>query len=129
MERHRIAPIQTFIELYTLGEGSWGHEAPHHAAVLELVPDRVHMVWVGFLKEPIEVVHRQPRLTLVAACGGWDASHAGATCLLVFVVIVVGHGRGPLKALLAPLLAALDALHAAVDGTSLSLLGVASLLP
>jgi hypothetical protein len=89
---------------------------PHHATVLELVPDGVCMVWVGFLMEPLEVVHGRPRLTLVATCGGQDVPHTGATQHPVVAIVMVGCGRGPLKALPAPLSATLDTLPAAVDG-------------
>jgi hypothetical protein len=129
-EGRRIAPVWTFIKLRTPGEGPYGHEAPHHATVLELVLDGVFVVWAGFLVEPLEVVHWRPCLTLVAAYNGRDAPHAGAAHLLV---IVVGHGCGPLKMLLVPLFAALDALHATVDGDiglcSFIATQVASLLP
>jgi hypothetical protein len=74
------------------------------------------MVWAGFLKEALEVVCGPPRLTLVAACTGWDAPHAGATRLPGVVKIMVGHGRGTLKALLMPLFAALDDLLVTMDG-------------
>jgi hypothetical protein len=65
---------------------------------------------------PLKVVRGRPRLTLVAVCGGRDAPHIGVARLLVVAIIVVGHGCGPLKALLAPLFAALDALPATMDG-------------
>jgi hypothetical protein len=80
------------------------------------VPDGVCVVWVGFLEEPLKVVRGRPHLTLVATCGGWDAPHVGAGCLTVIANIMVICGRHPLKALLAPLFAAHDAIHAAVDG-------------
>jgi hypothetical protein len=102
--------------LRTLGEGARGQEAPHHVIVLELVSDGVCMVWAGFLKEPLEVVCGRPRLTLVAACGSQDAPHVGIARLPVIAIIMVGRGRGPLKALLAPLCAALDALPTSMDG-------------
>jgi hypothetical protein len=77
-EGHRTAPIRTFIELCTPGEGPQGREASHHAAVLELMPDGVCVVWAGFLEEPLEVVLGRPRLMLVTACGGQDVPHVGA---------------------------------------------------
>jgi hypothetical protein len=50
------------------------------------------MVWEGLLKESLEVVYWQSRLVLTTARGSHDTPHAGAICLLVFVVvIVVGH--------------------------------------
>jgi hypothetical protein len=55
-ERCRITPIWPFIELRTLGEGPYGHEASHHAEVLKLVLDGVCVVWAGLLDKPIEVV-------------------------------------------------------------------------
>jgi hypothetical protein len=54
--------------------------------------DGVRMVWEGLLKESLEVVYWQSRLVLTTARGSHDTPHAGAICLLVFViVIVVGH--------------------------------------
>jgi hypothetical protein len=50
---------------------------------------------------------------LVVAGGGRGAPHARATCL---TVIAINHGRGPLKALLAPLSVAFDALLSAMGG-------------
>jgi hypothetical protein len=66
------------------------------------------MVWAGLLEEPLKGVHRRPRLTLIF--------NTGATCLPLIVVIKVGRGHGPLKALLAPLLAALDTLLSTANG-------------
>jgi hypothetical protein len=80
------------------------------------VPDRVCVVCTGFLEQPIEVVCGWPRLMLVTVCGSQVVPHAGATRLPVIVVIVVSCGRGPLKALHAPLFATLDALSTAMDG-------------
>jgi hypothetical protein len=71
------------------------------------------MIWAGFLEKPPEVVYTQPPLMLVTACGGRDAPHAGATC---FAIVAIGRGRGPLKALLAPLLATFDTLLCVVGG-------------
>jgi hypothetical protein len=82
------------------------------------------------LDKPFEVVHRRPRLTLVIVCGGRSAPHARATQL---TVVALGRGRGPLKALLAPLfpplMPSLVPWVAMSDGVSLLLLEVASLLP
>jgi hypothetical protein len=74
------------------------------------------VVWAGFLEEPPEVVHRWPRLMLVAVHGGRDAPHTGATHLFVTVVAMVGRGHGPLRVMLAPLFVALDALLSDADG-------------
>jgi hypothetical protein len=68
------------------GEGPRGHEAPHHAAVLELEPDGVCLVWASFLEEPLGVVRGWPQLTLVTSCGAQDAPHIGAARLPVIVV-------------------------------------------
>jgi hypothetical protein len=94
MERCRITPAQVFVELHTPGEGPQGPEAPHHAVVFKLMPDRVHLVRAGFLVEPLDVVRRWPRLMLVAVHDGRDESYIGATRLSVIVIIVVSHGRG-----------------------------------
>jgi hypothetical protein len=47
---------------------------------------------------------------------GCGVVHAGATRIRVAVVITAGHGRSPLKVLLAPLLDAFDALLGVVNG-------------
>jgi hypothetical protein len=51
----------------------------------------------------------------VAAHISRDAPHTGVTHLPVAEVIVAGHGRGPLKALLAPLVATFNALLGTVS--------------
>jgi hypothetical protein len=84
--------------------------------VLELVPDDVRMVWPSLLVESLEVVSRWPCLTFVVVHGNCDAHHAGAARLSVVVVVIVGRGRSPLRMLLVPLLANLDALPGALDG-------------
>jgi hypothetical protein len=70
-ERRRIAPARVFVMLRTRGEGPRGHETSHHVAVLELVPDKVCVVWAGFLDEPLEVVRRWTHLILVAVWAGF----------------------------------------------------------
>jgi hypothetical protein len=95
------------VGLCTLGEGPRGHEAPLHAAILELVPDGVRVIWAGFLKEPLEVVRRWPRLSLVTVSGSRDASHARAARLPVITDVRAGRSHGPLRALLASFFAAL----------------------
>jgi hypothetical protein len=95
----------------SLGERPRGHEASHHATLIELVLDRVCVVWAGLFEKPLEVVCRQPRLSLVAVCDGQGAFPARAACL---TIIAIGHG--PLKALLAPLSAAFDALLGVMGG-------------
>jgi hypothetical protein len=81
-----------------------------------LVPDRVYVLWVGILEEPLEEVHRRPRLTLVTVHGHRVAPHIGTTHLPIVAVVMVGHGRGPLRVLLVPPFAFLDAFLSAVDG-------------
>jgi hypothetical protein len=100
VERHCVGPVRHFIKLQTQGEGPRGDEASHHVTVLELVPDRVCMVWSGMLEKPLEVVHRRPHQTLFTAHSHRDVSPTGATHLLVIAVITVSHGHGPLKACL-----------------------------
>jgi hypothetical protein len=112
-ERHRIAPIWPFIDLLSPGMGPRGHEASHHAAILELVMDGVCVVRPCFLEEPPKVVRRRPHLMLVAMCGGQDSSHDRVPRL---VIVVIGRSRGPLKALLVSLSATFDALLGAVCG-------------
>jgi hypothetical protein len=77
------------------------------------VPDGVCVVWTGLINKPHQVVHRRPHPILVATCGGRDVPQVGAACL---VVIAIGRGCGPLKALLVPLFANFDTLPGAVGG-------------
>jgi hypothetical protein len=89
--------------------------AIHHGAVPEL---------------PLEVAHRWPFLTLVAACGGRIVSHVGAARLRIDVVtMVLVPWRRYLHLFLPPLMPSLVPWVATLDGSSLSLLGVTSLLP
>jgi hypothetical protein len=77
-EHRRVAPVRSFVELCTPGEGPQGHEASHHAAVLELLPNGVCVVWVGILEKPLEVVRRRPCRMVAAAHVGRDSSCAAA---------------------------------------------------
>jgi hypothetical protein len=90
------------------------------------------MVWGSLLKEPLEVVYRCSCRAPAATHGGRDAPHAGAARFLATVLITASYGRGPSRVLLVPLVTSSDALLGAVrgiiDGASLSLLGVTSLL-
>jgi hypothetical protein len=68
------------------------------------------MVWVGLLEEPLEVVRGWPRRMFVTVHDDCGAQNVGAAHVLVAAVVTAGHGRSPLKALLAPLIAAFDIL-------------------
>jgi hypothetical protein len=95
------------------------------------VPDGVCVVWTGFLPEPLEVVCGRPRLTIVVTCGDRGAPHVRATHIPVLSIVVASRCHGPLKALLAPLFATLDALPLwgeTSDGAPSPLLRVTSLL-
>jgi hypothetical protein len=80
------------------------------------VPNGVCVVWAGFLQEPLEAVRGRPRLTLVATRDGRGVPHTRAARLPIVAIVVASLGRDPLKALLAPLFVALDALLAVVGG-------------
>jgi hypothetical protein len=71
-ETHCIATARVFIEFRTLGGGPQDHETLYHAAILELVPNRVRVVWAGLLKQSFEVVCRRPSLMLVVVYGSHD---------------------------------------------------------
>jgi hypothetical protein len=99
-ERRRVPSARDFVEFHTLGEEPRDHKILYHVTVLELVLDRVCVVWAGHLEESLEVVCRRQCLALAATCSNCDAPHAGA----------------PLRTLLVPLLAALDTLLGVMDG-------------
>jgi hypothetical protein len=80
------------------------------------VLDRVCVVRERCLEEPLKVVYRRQRLALDTASSGCDALHVGDVHLFVIVVVIVGCGCDPLRALLSPLLATLDILLGALDG-------------
>jgi hypothetical protein len=79
------------------------------------------------------VVYRRLRLALAAASGGHDTRHAGAASFLIVTAVAVSHGFDPLKTFwclfLLPLAPSLMFSMMMSDGTPLSLIGVASLLP
>jgi hypothetical protein len=127
-EGHRVAPARVLTEFRTLGRGPRDYEPPHHVTVIEPVPDGVHVVWASLLEEFLEVIGRRPSLMLVTMHGSHDMHHARAAHLPVVAIIVVDCGHSPMRTLLVPPLTALYALPSALDGTSLPLLGVTSLL-
>jgi hypothetical protein len=86
-----------------------------HGTVLELALDMVGMVWAGLLKKHLEVVCTWPHQVSIAMHGGQDLSHAGAARFPTAVIATAGHGRGPQRALLAPLVCAFDAVLGAVS--------------
>jgi hypothetical protein len=59
---------------------------------------------------------------------GHDTPLARAICFLVIVIVIVGHGHNPLRAMLTPLLTTLGAPLGISDGAGLLLPMVASLL-
>jgi hypothetical protein len=61
------------------------------------------------------VVHRRPHLTLVTMHSARDAPNARAAYHPLVAVIMVGRDCGPMMALHAPLLAAVDALLSTMD--------------
>jgi hypothetical protein len=67
------------------------------------VLDGVCVVQVGPLDQSLKVVYWRPRLALGAVRGDHDALRVGVVRFLV--IVVVGHGRHPLRASLAPLVA------------------------
>jgi hypothetical protein len=79
------------------------------------------------------VVYRRLCLELAAASGGHDTLHAGAASFLVVTTVAVSRGFDPLKTFwhlfLLPLAPSLMFSMMMSDGTPLSLIGVASLLP
>jgi hypothetical protein len=64
----RVTLIEGLVNFHALGEGPQGHEILHHAAVPELVLDRVSVVRDGLLQEPLKVVCGWSHLTLTTAC-------------------------------------------------------------
>jgi hypothetical protein len=74
------------------------------------VLDGVCVVRAGLLEESLEVVCWRPHLALATMRGGRDARHVGVICFLVVIVIIVSHGRNPLRVPLTPLLATLGTL-------------------
>jgi hypothetical protein len=115
MEEHRVAPAWVFVKFRTSGEGPRDHETLHHVEVLELVSNGVRMVGAGLPRESPKVICGQPHLTLIAMCSSYNAPRVGAAHLPAIVVVVVGRGRGPMRMLLMPLLAALSAILGAMD--------------
>jgi hypothetical protein len=97
------------------GERPQGHKILHHVAVPELVLDGVGVVQANLIKELLEVVRGRVRLMLAAECDNHSAHHDGVACVFVDAIVIVGRGCGLLVALLAPLLAALDALLSILD--------------
>jgi hypothetical protein len=115
-ERQHVTSAWAFIEFCTPGGGPQACETLHQVTVLELVPGGVCVIWVSLHEELLEVVHRRPHLTLVTMQSARDAPNARAAYHPLVAVIMVGHDCGPMMALHAPLLAAVDALLSTMDG-------------
>jgi hypothetical protein len=118
-ERHHITSARVFIVFHTTGEGPRDHEILYHVVVLKLVLDGVHVVRAGLLEESLKVVCRRSCLVLATMCGSCDVPHTEG----------VTHRGCCLRLFLPPLEPFLASWTAMSDGASLSLLGVASLLP
>jgi hypothetical protein len=114
-KEHRVTLIGDLIDFHASVERPRGHEILHHAAVPELVLDRVGKVRANLLKVLLKVVPMQSRLMLAATCDNHGMHHDGVACLLVDVAIIVACGCGLLAVLLVPLLAALGALLDILD--------------
>jgi hypothetical protein len=104
-----VTLVRSFIGFGIPGEGSRGHEAPHHAVVLEFMPDEIGVVWASLLKEPLEVVCGQPCRALATVHGGRDAPHARVACFLAALLLESGIIRWCL------LIAAWGRLHACLS--------------
>jgi hypothetical protein len=122
-EGHRVAPVRVLIEFHTPSWGPRDHKTLHHVAVLELVPDGVHVVCAGLFEESLEVFGRQTRLTLVTMHDSHDAPLAGTARHPIIGVVIVGRGCNPLRTLLVPPLAALGALSSAFYSDAVQFLG------
>jgi hypothetical protein len=96
-EWHRVTPALVFLRFLVPGEGPQSHEILHHATVIDLVLDGVHMVWAGLLNKSLDVVCQRPHLGLASTCGSSEALHVGATHFFLVIVVVVGHGHNPLR--------------------------------
>jgi hypothetical protein len=102
--------------LLALGESPRGHEIFYYDAFLELVLDRVHMVWTGRLEESLNVVCRLSCLALETVFSDCDVLLVEAVHFLVVVVIAAGSNCDPPGASLSPLFAALGALDGGIGG-------------
>jgi hypothetical protein len=98
-----------FLGFLILGKGPRGHEIIHHAGILKLVLDGVHMVQAGLCEESLEVVYWWPCLALATMRGSCNTHHVGAVRLLV-IIIVIDCDRNQLRVPLLPLLVALGVL-------------------
>jgi hypothetical protein len=100
------------------------------AALFELVPDGVRMVWIGHLDKLLEVICRLPHWMLEITFGGNDVFLIGVDHLLVIVIVVItassdsdplGHHFDPfllpLALLLVSLLVALGGAPQLLPGT------------
>jgi hypothetical protein len=83
------------------------------------VSNGVGVVWASLLKEPLKVVFGRPCRAPATARGGRDAPHARAAYFPDAVLVAAGYGCGLLRALLAPLVTASDA----VLGTASDIIG------
>jgi hypothetical protein len=97
----------------SVGESPGGHVIFHHGALLELMPDGVHVVWTGHFEKFLEVIGQLSCLTLEIVLGGSNVFLIRAVSfLLVIVIITTSSNCDPLEAPLLPLLSPLALLLA-----------------
>jgi hypothetical protein len=85
-------PHRVTFELLASGKSSRGHVVLHHGAFLELVLDRVHMIWVGCFKKLFKVIGRLSRLVLKNMLDGDDELLVRVANVLIVITIVIAGG-------------------------------------
>jgi hypothetical protein len=71
-------------------KSSCGHVVLHHGAFLQLVSDRVHMIWASCFEMLFKVISSLPHLVLSVSIGGGDELLIRVTSILVVALIAAG---------------------------------------
>jgi hypothetical protein len=91
-ERGSNLPRRVAVGTLAFGKNSCGHVVLHHGAFLQLVSDKVHMIWAGCFEKLFEVISELPRLALRIALSSGDKLHVKFASVLVVVTLIIACG-------------------------------------
>jgi hypothetical protein len=111
-ERGVSLPLWATFRLLASGKSSSGHVVLHHGALLQLMPNKVHMIGAGCFEKILKVIGGLRHLAFKITLGGDDELLVGVTSVLVVITLVPVSGyrdslgpplRPPIVASSAPL--------------------------
>jgi hypothetical protein len=90
--RGGILPRRVTFGPLAFAKSSCGHVVLHHGAFLQLVSDRVRMIWADSFEKLFEVNGGLPHLALRIMLGGGDQLLIGVTSVLLIIALIRAGG-------------------------------------